>query len=143
MRKIRNFLKLVISFIFFSNYRMFSRMKQINKLRATLICKEYVNGECSTNPTDIIHLFLKNVPSIIEKPTCKHKGCTSNCTEFILPMITLKETEFDGNMENLEKALIEHFPIENLCRKCRRLCHTFERTCGDHIFIEVTLQTTI
>lgn len=115
-------------------------MKQINRLRAIHICSEYVDGECSTNATEIIHRFLKNIPSIIEKLTCKSKGCRSKTADIFWPMLDLNEIEFDGNMEHLERALIEHFPAVNLCQKCRQPCDKVVRTGGDHLMIKVTLQ---
>lgn len=52
-------------------------MKQLNKLRATLICSEYLDGKCSTMITDVLSRFLKDIPSMIEKGGCKKKGCAS------------------------------------------------------------------
>lgn len=49
-------------------------MKQINKQRAVLICSEYANGECSTDVKEVIHRFLKNTASIIERSNCTRKG---------------------------------------------------------------------
>lgn len=117
-------------------------MKQINKSRATLICSEYVEGECSTNASEVIHRFLKNIPSINAKLTCNRKGCFSkNGQIFHWPMLELNAANFDGNMEHLENTILYHLPTENLCRKCRKPCDKVARTGGDHLLIKVTLQT--
>lgn len=112
-------------------------MKQVNKQRATLIYNEYKNGECSTLVSDVMRRFLKNFPSIIEEGVCKRKGCASRSFNHNVPVLEINETEFNGNMANLEKAVMTNFPTENLCQKCRQKYHRFERTCGDHLFIEV------
>lgn len=114
-------------------------MKQVNRLRAILIHSEYKSGDCSIVATDIMRRYLKDFPSVIEKGTCKKKGCASKTFEFNLPIVGLNEEELDGKIINLEKAVMANFPTENICRKCRQPYHTYERTCGDHLFIEVVL----
>lgn len=49
-------------------------MKQLNKLRATLIYNEYGDGNCSTECSEVMKRFLKDCPSIIERRQCKTKG---------------------------------------------------------------------
>lgn len=112
-------------------------MKQINSQRAKLVCSEYPDGNCSMEPTDVVQRYLKNCPSIIEKSKCKNKGCASKIHELNLPVLQINESEFKGNFENLASALMLQFPEENLCRKCRKPCHSFERIIGHHLFIEV------
>lgn len=69
-------------------------MKQLNKLRAELIYGEYKTGDCSIVVSDIMRRYLKDFPSIIEKHTCKSKGCGSKNTDQNFQIITLSEFEF-------------------------------------------------
>lgn len=114
-------------------------MKQLNNLRAKLICSEYKDGDCSIVATDVIRRYMTESPSIIERGTCKRKGCATRNTDKIIPIIGLNEIEFDANIENLERAIVANFPSENLCRKCYQPYDTFERILGNHLFIEVLL----
>lgn len=121
-------------------------MKQLNNLRAQLIYNEYNDGDCSIVATDVIRRYMTDAPSIIERGTCKTKGCsikntrntrnTTN-TDKTVPVVGLNEIEFDASMENLEKSIVANFPTENFCRKCFQPYDTFERIFGNHFFINV------
>lgn len=112
-------------------------MKQVNKQRATLICNEYANGECTIDVKEVIQRFLKNTPSIIEQSKCKSKGCASKTADFLVSVLTLDKTAFNNNLSNLEKAIIADFPKEPICRKCRQRYQFFVRIPGSQLFIEV------
>lgn len=112
-------------------------MKQINKLRAKLVCSEYTDGNCSMEVKDVLQRFLKNCPSIIEKGQCQQKGCISKNHDFHFPVLEMNEFEFNGSFNNLVQAVMLNFPDEHLCRKCRKPFDRFERISGHHLFIEV------
>lgn len=114
-------------------------MKQLNKQRATLICAEYPNGNCSILVTDILRLFLKDCPSLIERGKCKRKGCSSKKFEIKLAALGINGAEFKCNMANLEKSIMANFSGPNLCCKCHQPYSSVERECGPHLFIEVIL----
>lgn len=115
-------------------------MKQLNKLRAKMIYTEYGNGNCSIECSDILKRYLKNCPSIIEKRKCKHKGCLSRNADFLVPLLGVDANEFSGNIANLERAVMANFTYGNSCSKCRQPYHSFERTCGHHLFIQVIFE---
>lgn len=113
-------------------------MKQLNKLRATLICSEYLDGKCSTMITDVLSRFLKDIPSMIEKGVCKKKGCASKNSECRMASLEIDESTFDANLTNLEQAVSINLECLPKCRKCRNTYNNFERTPGSHLFIEVS-----
>lgn len=119
------------------SYRAYSSMKQINKLRTSLILSEYEDGNCSMEITDVLQRFLKNCPSTIERGQCKRKGCKSINHDFNVPVLGMDHFEFNDSLKNLVPAVMSNFPDTNLCRKCRHPYESFVRISGHHLFIEV------
>lgn len=113
-------------------------MKKINNFRADLIFNQYKCGSCSPIMSDVLKTFLQKCPSITEEGQCDRKGCQSREHVMEHPVVSISADVFNNNMANLKSAILDNFPNENLCQKCRNPLTTFQRAYGQHIFIEVS-----
>lgn len=113
-------------------------MNKINNLRAELIYTQYGSGNCSTVMTDVLKMFLKNRLSITENGECDRKGCLSKEHELLIPVVSISKSVFENKMVNLKSAILDNFPDESHCHKCRSTLINFQREYGHHLFVKVS-----
>lgn len=116
-------------------------MKKINNRRANLIYNQNAtNGDCSIVVTGFLKHTLENCPSYSEKGICNRKGCTSKKHELNFPILSISCNQFNNDITNLQAAILENFPNQSQCQKCRTKLTEFQRIYGHHIFIEVSTE---
>lgn len=108
----------------------------MNNLRASLLHNLYQRNSFEMVLTTMLNKVMQKTPSYSEESHCTSCNYSQKRT---IPIVGVKSDVYADNMINLEKAILENFPVEIIC-KCKHTLHT-QRLFGEHIFVEVRYET--
>lgn len=112
-------------------------MKAINNARAIFLFENFAPMGFEISIVQMIKKLFASEPSFTEQTICN--SCThSNSKKF--PLVSLNNLKFSNDFPNLEEAVMESFPKNLSCGRCKNdieCKHEF----GPHMFIEVINKT--
>lgn len=110
-------------------------MRKINGQRATLLYNEFKSTGFEMNISSMICKLFALEPSFTEKIVCDK---CNHSRSAMFPMVVLSDELLSNDFQNLEKAVIENFPENVSCTRCKGDIQC-KREFGHHLFIEVII----